>query len=85
MKTIINTNGQIQSFSGHKIYIEHSWKYLNPTIKDTTVNTYDVWIEPKALESYPKGKIILHNQQLWISIIEDNVWEPGVYGWEVIN
>ena len=29
------------------------------------------------------GDIVSHNDQLWISTTDGNVWEPGIYGWEV--
>lgn len=32
------------------------------------------------------GDKVRHNDKVWISIIDNNVWEPGVYGWnEVIE
>jgi hypothetical protein len=31
-----------------------------------------------------KGDKVRHNNKVWISIIDNNVWEPGVYGWEEV-
>jgi hypothetical protein len=29
-----------------------------------------------------EGDKVLHNEETWVSIIDNNVWEPGVYGWD---
>jgi len=34
-----------------------------------------------AHDAYALGAIVAHNGQLWISTVDANVWEPGVYGW----
>ena len=41
------------------------------------------WIQPTgAHDAYAKGAKVSHNGKHWISTAPDNVWEPGVYGWE---
>ena len=43
-----------------------------------------VWVAPTgAHDAYPLGFVVLHNEQVWVSVVADNVWEPGVYGWEL--
>jgi hypothetical protein len=27
---------------------------------------------------------VKHNGYIWISVVDNNSWEPGVYGWEKI-
>ena len=40
------------------------------------------WIPPTMAENaYPKGAKVSHNGKRWISDVDNNVWEPGVYGW----
>ena len=40
------------------------------------------WRQPTgAHDSYMLGEQVTHNNSLWESTINDNVWEPGVYGW----
>lgn len=40
------------------------------------------WVQPLgAQDAYPLGARVLHNGLLWESIVDANVWEPGVYGW----
>lgn len=41
------------------------------------------WIQPTgAHDAYANGAKVSHNGKHWISTAKDNVWEPGVYGWE---
>ena len=40
------------------------------------------WVQPTgAHDAYPKGKRVMHNGEIWVSDVDDNVWEPGVHGW----
>lgn len=40
------------------------------------------WIQPTgAHNAYAKGAKASHNGKHWISDVDANVWEPGVYGW----
>jgi hypothetical protein len=41
------------------------------------------WSQPiGAADAYMAGDKVSHNEKHWISIADNNVWEPGVYGWE---
>lgn len=42
------------------------------------------WVQPDSTNAYMTGDKVLHNGKTWISIIDNNVWEPGVYGWEEV-
>ena len=43
-----------------------------------------LWTQPLgATDAYQKGDIVEHKGQTWISDLDNNVWEPGVYGWSV--
>lgn len=40
------------------------------------------WRQPTgAQDAYNKGDKVRHNDAVWISDVDGNVWEPGVYGW----
>ena len=40
------------------------------------------WIQPTgAHNAYAQGAKVSHNGKHWISDVDANVWEPGVYGW----
>lgn len=48
----------------------------------TSTEEWPEWIQPiGAQDAYAKGDKVTHNNQHWISDIDGNVWEPGVYGW----
>ena len=36
---------------------------------------------PDSTNPYMQGDKVTHNGKTWISDIDGNVWEPGVYGW----
>ena len=39
------------------------------------------WEQPESTNPYAKGDKVKHNGKTWVSDIDGNVWEPGVYGW----
>lgn len=40
------------------------------------------WVQPLgAQDAYPLNAEVTHNGFNWKSIVANNVWEPGVYGW----
>lgn len=39
------------------------------------------WEQPESTNPYMKGDKVKHNGKVWVSDIDGNVWEPGVYGW----
>ena len=44
-----------------------------------------LWVQPLgATDAYNIGDIVMHNEKKWESSIDNNVWEPGVYGWEEV-
>ena len=42
------------------------------------------WVQPDSTNAYMKGDKVTYNGKTWTSDVDNNVWEPGVYGW-VIN
>ena len=40
------------------------------------------WEQPESTNPYMKGDKVTHAGRTWVSTIDNNVWEPGVYGWE---
>lgn len=47
-------------------------------------NVIPEWEQPESTNPYSKGDKVTHNGKTWLSTIDGNVWEPGVYGWEEI-
>lgn len=48
-------------------------------------NVIPEWVQPGSTNPYMKGDKVRHNDKNWVSTIDNNVWEPGVYGWEEIE
>jgi hypothetical protein len=45
-----------------------------------------LWVQPLgSADAYAKGDEVSHNGQLWESDVDNNVWEPGVYGWTEVT
>ena len=42
------------------------------------------WVQPESTNGYSKGDRVRHRGRIWISELDQNVWEPGVYGWSEI-
>lgn len=43
------------------------------------------WQQPESTNPYMKGDKVTHGGKTWQSTIDNNVWEPGVYGWEEVT
>ena len=44
------------------------------------------WVQPTgAHDAYEKGSKVSHNDKHWTSDVDNNVWEPGVYGWTEVE
>lgn len=43
------------------------------------------WEQPDSTNPYSAGDKVTHNGKTWVSDIDNNVWEPGVYGWTEVT
>ena len=43
------------------------------------------WVQPDSTNPYMVGDRVRHNDSIWESTVDNNVWEPGVYGWDVVE
>lgn len=43
------------------------------------------WVQPDSTNPYMLGDKVTHNGKTWENTIDNNVWEPGVYGWNEVN
>ena len=43
------------------------------------------WEQPDSTNPYSAGDKVAHNGKTWVSNIDSNVWEPGVYGWTEVS
>lgn len=52
---------------------------------DPTVEFPD-WSQPiGAQDAYMTGDKVTYNDAHWISTVDNNVWAPGVYGWDEVE
>lgn len=42
------------------------------------------WVQPSSTNPYMMGDKVRHNEKIWVSVIDYNVFEPGVAGWEEV-
>ena len=50
-----------------------------------SLDEWPEWVQPTgAHDAYQTGDKVSHNGQHWQSTMDANIWEPGVYGWEVV-
>lgn len=42
------------------------------------------WKQPDSTNPYAKSDKVTHNGKTWESEVDNNVWEPGVYGWKEV-
>lgn len=48
-------------------------------------NVIPEWVQPDSTNPYMTGDKVTHNNKTWVSGIDNNVWEPGVYGWDEVT
>ena len=47
-----------------------------------SIEDWPEWVQPTgAHDAYMSGDKVSHNNKHWICNTDNNVWEPGVYGW----
>lgn len=45
-----------------------------------------IWTQPLgASDAYQTGDVVTYDGKSWRSTVDNNVWQPGVYGWEEVN
>ena len=50
---------------------------------DNPAEEWPEWIQPVgSADAYALGAKVSHNEKHWTSTVDNNVWEPGVYGWD---
>lgn len=57
--------------------------WVKVLIPDETV--VPEWEQPDSTNPYMTGDKVTHNGKTWVSEVDNNVWEPGVYGWSEAN
>ena len=51
-----------------------------------SIDEYPAWVQPTgAHDAYSKGDKVTHSGKHWASDVDNNTWEPGVYGWTEVT
>jgi chitodextrinase len=48
-------------------------------------NVVPEWEQPDSTNPYMTGDKVTYNGKTWVSTVDNNVWEPSVYGWEEVE
>lgn len=49
-----------------------------------SIAEYPDWVQPTgAHDAYNTGDKVAYEGKHWVSVADANVWQPGVYGWEI--
>lgn len=49
---------------------------------EVSIEEWPEWKQPVgSTDAYNTGDKVTHNNKHWVSNVDGNVWEPGVYGW----
>ena len=61
----------------------YGWEPDGEVVEPDDPDAIPEWVQPQPgiTESYSAGDVVMHNGRKWMSAIDNNVWEPGVYGW----
>lgn len=48
-------------------------------------NAIPEWEQPDSTNPYMIGDKVMYNGQVYECIINNNVWSPEIYGWQLVN
>lgn len=66
-----------------KVYLQET--VTDPDTGEETEVIHDFVQPTGGHDAYKKGDKVKHNGKVWESTADNNVWEPGVYGWTEIE
>ena len=81
-----NPDAGLPSFSERMAALEKRVSKLEGNLSsggDSGSSDWPEWVQPTgAHDAYSKGSQVTHNGERYVSKIDANVWEPGVFGSE---
>jgi hypothetical protein len=75
----------IQNHTSQKAWTPADAPSLFSKVLIVDENIIPDWEQPDSTNPYKTGDKVTHIEKVWVSISDNNVWEPGVYGWEEVN
>ena len=75
----------LQDHTSHEAYAPDVTVSLYARVLIPDPSVIPEWEQPISTNPYMHGDKVRHNGKIWISTIDYNVYEPGIYGWEEVN
>lgn len=48
-------------------------------------NIVPEWVQPDSTNGYMTGDKVMYDGKVYVSTVDNNVWAPDAYGWEVVE
>ena len=76
-------NGEVwRCVQGHRTQADWTPDLVPALWTKVSLDEWPEWVQPiGASDAYEQGAKVAHNGSHWVSDVNANVWEPGVYGW----
>jgi len=76
----------IENSQGYKALLKRIAELEKLLNNSVVIPEYAEWVQPTgAHDAYTKGSKVLYSKKIWESLIDANVWAPGVAGWREIS
>lgn len=85
-RSITGTQERPTELLYHPKYVPTLLEKVEEGGEEAPSEEYPEWVRPTgAHDAYAQGAKVSHNGKKWTSNVENNVWEPGVYGWTEVK
>lgn len=79
-------NDLYQVVTPHTTQIDWTPDKVPALFKLVSIDEFPEWKQPLgASDAYQKDDKVTYDNQHWVSIVNNNVWQPGIYGWNKID
>lgn len=75
----------LQSHTSQTDWLPDQTASLYAKVLIPDANVIPEWEQPESTNPYMSGDKVMHQSKIWVSDVDYNVWEPGVYGWHTIE
>jgi chitodextrinase len=75
----------LQNHTSQETWIPTETSSLYAKVLIPDVDVIPEWVQPDSTNPYMTGDKVTHNGKTWVSIVDNNVWEPGAYGWNEVT
>lgn len=75
----------LQSHTSQTDWLPDQTASLYAKVLIPDANVIPEWEQPESTNPYMSGDKVTHQSKIWVSDVDYNVWEPGVYGWHTIE